>query len=448
MRSGRASQERWDCCGMPESDEQPAEPNAPGGSRAPWRRLSGYVFWTAAGALLPLALDRLLVHPVLNEHLGSDVFGALIWVLGIVSLFGACSAAGFNTLLMRDYAAFPKDRGGLVFRTSLTIALVFSVVIIAITMLGSLRFADEAVLANRWPLYLLFGLFGVIRALSLLLVTNLRIHRRFRTIFLMRLLEAAVLSANLIVAPIQSLWLIGGVYVLSVLALIPIGASRVSDVRGQQRWFDVSAARWMLAGWYAGALINLLNMSQHYLGRVVVGIFIDSTEVAILYAGVAIGSLFVMPVNILSQLALSLLGGQTTFVLRSGRGLLYLAASFAAALLVMVASWLIGPVLIRTLYADLAGETLLFYRWIAIANGCQCLMLAFRPVALKYAPLPLTTGVTASVVAIQVVALFILVPEWGAHGAAVAVCLAASGAAILWTGYYLWVLRLAGRVAS
>ena len=60
-------------------------------------------------------------------------------------------------------------------------------------------------------------------------------------------------------------------------------------------------------GWGAAALLNVLNGSQLYLARIVLGAMASVSEVPILYAGTAMASLFIAPVTVLSSLVLSLL---------------------------------------------------------------------------------------------------------------------------------------------
>ena len=146
-------------------------------------RLGGYAFWTAAGTMLPLAIDRLLIHPTLNQHLGRELFGSLIWVLGIVNWFGSVAAEGFATLLMRDFARQRAEAAGRMFRTALTLTIALSLLIAPLALAVSAVFADDLVTSNGWALYLPLGVFAVLRGISLLLVTNLRIKRMFRTIF-------------------------------------------------------------------------------------------------------------------------------------------------------------------------------------------------------------------------------------------------------------------------
>ncbi|MBJ20215.1 MAG: hypothetical protein CL933_12465 [Deltaproteobacteria bacterium] len=387
--------------------------------------------------MLPLALDRLIVHPILNQYLGKELFGSFIWVLGIVNWFGSVAADGFAMLLLRDFVRQSVEAAGRMFRTAFTLTVVLSLLLIPVALLMSLGIADEMVLSNAWSLYLPLGVFAVLRGTSLLLVTNLRIKRRFRTIFGLRVVEAVVLLGNLVIAPTRSLWLIGIVYAASALFSMPIGAMTSVELRNRMGWLDPQWSRWLMAGWGAGALLNILNHSQLYLSRVVLGALSDVGEVAILYAGTAMGNLFVVPVTVLSTLVLSLLGGREEFVFKGRTRLLYVLTSYGIALSVAIASWFGGRWLVANRYPDLAPETLKFYHWIAIANGCVAVMILMRPVVVKYGRLSATMLIAFITLIVQIVALAVWVPIAQAEGAAIGLATALAVAAALWTGMAL-----------
>ncbi len=407
-------------------------------------RLGGYAFWTAAGSMLPLAIDRLIVHPILNQYLGTELFGSFIWVLGIVNWFGSVAADGFGMLLMRDFARQTVEAAGRMFRTAFVMTIGMSLVLVPIALAVSLTVADDLIIANGLALYLPLGLFAVLRGISLLLVTNLRIKRRFRTIFFLRVVEAVVLLANIWVAPTRSLWLIGLVYAASALIAIPVGSIASIELRARTGWMDANWSRWLMAGWGAGALLNVLNHSQLYLSRIVLGALSDVSQVAILYAGTAMGNLFVVPVTVLSTLILSLLGGRGEFVFSGRTRQLYVTVSYGIALSVGTASWFGGRWLIENRYPDLAPETLKFYHWIAIANGCLAVMILMRPVVVIYGRLSATMLIAGVTFGVQILSLAIWVPIAQAEGAAIGLASALGVAAVLWTVMALRLKPTAG----
>ena len=137
----------------------PGEPDKT--SRVRWlRRMAGYAFWTALGAMLPLALDRLIIHPILNQELGADVFGAFIWVLGIVNLFGNVAANGFVLLLMRDHARQEHAVATRMFRTALILTAILSIIILPVALGASDKpgRACRCIWLLVWELHSLFRL--------------------------------------------------------------------------------------------------------------------------------------------------------------------------------------------------------------------------------------------------------------------------------------------------
>jgi len=395
-------------------------------------RLGWYALWATGGAVLPLVMDRLIVHPVLSKYLGAELFGAFLWVLGIVNLVGSAAAYGFSTLLMRDFARQTPEAAGRMFRTATTLTIGLSLIIVSVALGLSSVFAEESVRSNAWPLYLPLGAFAVLRAISLVLIANLRIKRRFKTIFVLGFAEACVLTLNLVTAPTGSLWLIGCVYVTSIALTLMLCTSVTVEFRSSKGWLDSSWRHWLLMGWGAGALLNALNSSQLYLSRIVLGAIADVGEVAVLYAGTARGGLFVMPVGILASLALSLLGGRKDVVLGGAMRNAYMLLTLGMGVVVAVMAWYGGSFLVTNRYPDLAPKTLEFYHWIAIGNGFMAVMILLRPLVVKYGNLTQMVAVAGASFVTQIVALMVLVPILSAEGAALGRMVSAGVGAALW----------------
>jgi O-antigen/teichoic acid export membrane protein len=115
------------------------KPDIPAGGSPPQYgatalRLGRYALWATGGAVLPLVMDRLIVHPVLSKHLGAELFGAFLWVLGIVNLVGSVAAYGFLTLLMRDFARQTTEAAGRMFRTATTLTIGLSLIIVSVAL--------------------------------------------------------------------------------------------------------------------------------------------------------------------------------------------------------------------------------------------------------------------------------------------------------------------------
>ena len=404
-------------------------------------RLGGYALWTTAGFMLPLVIDRLLILPELNRHLGPDLFGGFVWVLGVLNMFTNIGSAGCAVLLMRQMAAMDRGEAASTTRTAWTLALLLSIAILTLAMLASLPFAPPTVAANVWVMFGPLLAYCIMSGTIQILITVLRIRRRFAFIFALKSIEAGVLLLNLLVAPTKLIWLIGVVYIVSMMLPMIYGMIVTPEFRGRS-WLDRQVVQWLLAGWAGGALISLSESTQRNVARVLVGVLTsDDTQVAVLYAGTSIGNIFVMPVSRLSMLILSLLAGHHAFALKGRKGIQYSIGVAMLMLFVGGSSYFLGGWLVQNRYPDLAEQTLAFYSWIALANAFAAVILMMRPVAIKYAPLWLAAGASVIGALIQIVALLIFIPLYQAEGAALGLSVAAGASSLMWIVTYVFVRR-------
>lgn len=418
--------------------EDPSMPIPPAGRAKRLRRLLGYAGWTFAAAALPLALDRLLVHPFLSRGLGEVRFSALVWVLALINIVGLIGFNGFAILLMRDFATRPIDEGRRLFRTATVLTFGLTVVVISLTVAVAWPWMPGEVRAEAGPLLIGFACYGVVRAVGMILVTHLRIRRRFKWVFVVRAVEAGVLLINLLVVGHESMWLIAIIYIASMLLPLPLGAFAARDVVGPGRWWSTKAARWLMAGWFAGAAISLIDQAQVYIPRLLLGVLgEDFRDVGALYAATAVGVIFVFPVQMLSQLVLSLLGGKSSFVLRGRRGWQYLVLTLVFSVAVGLVTYFAGRWLVRVLYPAQAQTALSFFHYIALTNGMLAVKQMIRPVLLKYAWLSTTVLWSGVALAVQLGAIFLLVPRYQADGAAMAMAISGFVGAVIWVAYFL-----------
>ena len=408
--------------------------------RWPGKKIYGYAAWVAVAGVLPLFVDRLFVHPMLNEALGRDKFGQFIWVLGVIGLFGSCTTVGFSTLLMRDYVNYGILERNKLVRTSISLGAPLTAIIVSLGLVAAIYIPGTVITSGDVSLFVPLGCVAMMRTVSELLVTDLRIGRQFKSIFKLRLAEAGILCLNFFVIPYESYWLIGSVYLISAsCACFFVGRANKGLINAP--WFDRSSAGWLLGGWYAGATINIFSAGTVYISRIVTGVYVDSGEVAVLYAGLAIANIFVLPISVLSGLVLSLLGGEKNFVFSGKSSFLYLVMAVLTGGLSGLAAAFGGPLLLRYLYPDFSHETMRFYPLLAAAAGFQCLVLCLKPVIVKYAPLSRTTILAGFTFALMVCALLLTVPGQGAHGAARASLIATGTSASIWAAYFLWLTR-------
>ena len=404
------------------------------------RRLVGYAFWNAAAFALPLGLDRLVICPALNEHIGVETFGAFVWVVGIVNLFGLATSAGFGNYLMRDLAHRAPEEAKSLLRTVFVASLGMGALVLAASAFGSYWVADEAAQRIAWMLFVPLCTYGVIRCAQEIIIATLRIKRKFSRIFGLKLVEAVVLLAVLIVASSRQLWVVGGIYVASMLFSVLVGAYLIRADIGWGPWWDWRAVRTLSIAWPGLAVSALIDHSVVNSPRIVLGALRDSTAVTELFAGTSMGNLFVLPIGIVGVLVLSLLSSKQDFALAGRRGSLYLAGCLCTAVGVGCASFLIGRMLVVWRYENVSEATLTFYHWIAVANGCAAVIVLMRPVALKYARIRVVAALSVTTLGLELLMLLILVPLAGARGAAISLAISTGVSMTMWLGSF-WLLR-------
>lgn len=391
--------------------------------------------------MLPLMIDRLIILPELNKYLGSEVFGGYIWVIGVLNTFTNLAAAGCSVLLLRDIGKLTPEKASLAVRTALVLTAVLSVVVLSLAATLSLPFAADTVRDNAWVMYGPLVGYCILAEIVQMIITVMRIRRRFIIVFLLKAAEGAVLAMNFWVAPTKLIWLVGLVYVGSMALPLVIGMMVTPEYR-DKGWVDRQTAKWILTGFVGGALITFSESVQRNVARILVGTLTDSTEqVAVLYAGTSIGNIFVMPVSRLSMVILSLLAAHQTFAMAGRKGFQYVGGILMLMVLVGGTSYLAGGWLITNRYPDLADQTLQFYGWIALANAFSAALLMLRPVAIKYAPLTMAAGASVTGAVIQITCQAIFIPIYQAKGAAIGLALSAGISATLWALAYVFITR-------
>ena len=412
------------------------------------RRIGGYAFWNAAAFSLPLGLDRLIVCPALNRHVGADVFGAFVWVIGIVNVFGLATSAGFGNYLMRDLAHRTPEDARRLLRTVFVATAGVGLFVLGACAFGSYWVADEVTRARAWVLYVPLCTFGVVRCLGEIVVATLRIQRLFSTIFVLKAIEGVVLLAVVLAAPSRLLWIVGAIYIVSVLLPLVVGVYLIRADIGWGRWWDGAAARCLRVAWPGLALSALIDHSVVNSPRIVLGALRDNVAVTELFVGTSMGNLFVLPMGILGVLVLSLLSSRTDFALAGRKGMIYLICCLGAAVGVGICSFLLGRLLVVWRYPDVAPATLEFYHWIAVANAGAAVIVLMRPVALRYARIRNIAVLSAATLGLELLMLLILVPLAGARGAAMSLAASSCISMCMWLGCFLVLMRRAARAVD
>lgn len=406
------------------------------------RRWSGYAAWSAAATALPIALDRLVIAPVLNRALPEESFGAFIWVLGIMTMVSTAGGAGFSNLLMRELARREPDDARTLFRTVVTICAVTSALFVGGAAALSYFGAVDAVRRHAPELCGVLAIYGWAGVLQWLPTAHLRVRRRFDVFFWLRAMQAGILALALFAARGAGLMTVCVIYAASQIAPAALNFYLVRADVGRGSWYVGAVARTVWIMWPGLALSAVIESSLVYAPRIVLGMVnADIHAVTILFIATSIGSIFTMPVSIFGSIVLAALAGHRDFALAGRKGWAYLAFCLGVGAAMGVASDVIGRPVIRMLYPDDAAAALGFYHWVALANAAGAGVVLVRPVVLRYARVRHVALLSVGTLAVQLAFLFVFVPLWGCVGAAQALTISGGLGMLMWGWCYVGLLR-------
>ncbi len=412
-----------------------ASDSQPGPARESTRnrviRLGGYTAWTVAALALPLALDRLVVCPILRERFGKEAFGGLMWVRALAYMFGNNLANGFSIPFLRDMIRRTDDEVRIQMRCALALTAAMTSLTMVVVNLVAYFFAGPFVQNQAWAYFVPFTGLAIARSLELVITVRLRVLRRVKQIFLLRAVEGVTLGISAFLLETNVIVVIAGIYFLSAFIPMVLSGYFNRNVLGRGRWWDRNEAIGLLNAAPAGVLMVAIDNAQVYLPIILLGAIAGQNFVSPFYAaGVAYA--FLMPVTYLGVAVLNLIAGKKSFDLHGQRGRLYLSATLGLALIVGVLSYVVGWPLVKYFYPADAPVTFTYFHWFAVANGCASVRSMMRPIGLKFARLWTVVMLSGITLAVQVVALVALIPNWEDWGAAVALAISSAVGMVIW----------------
>ncbi len=404
------------------------------------RRLGGYAFWTAAAFAAPVAIDRLIVYPALNSHFGEALFGAFAWVMAIFDLSRRIVSNGFVITLMRSLGSESAEANQATLRTALLLTALFACPFLIGVAGLSLFFAAGEIREYALSIYPPLLAFSLLFCLQSIMLAGLRSERRFRTIFLVKVVEGAVLCSIVFIVFTKSLLWVALCYVASLAASAAI-LSSLTVYSGTGSWYLPQTATRMLREWPAGGWLTFTEQSRVFAPRIILGILATTSDVGVLVAAMSIGNVIMMPLGMVGTLILSLLSKRKQLAFDRGTLVLFLATVAVAAVLAGFGTQIVGTILLKQLYPKLYDAAIPFFHWIAIGNAAATVVLLVKPVSLRYAAINRMIRYSVMGISVQLFALFILIPPYGARGAAIASALAAATAACAWLAGFSRIYR-------
>jgi O-antigen/teichoic acid export membrane protein len=413
-----------------------------------YARLAWYGGANAVSVMLPLAVDRLAICPLLNRTLGPEIFGALVWVIGMGFVFGSIAGNGIYVTVQRDYAHLSEPEARAASRTLFTWAALLSLGILLACALFSLPAAPEAVRKHAAALFVPQFTAAFFRGLSLPARGLLGLKRQFGRLMLLGLIEAAVILWLFLAARTGSLWIVGAVYIASTAAPLALACWWLPEFIRGEPCRDLALRKRLLKSCGGGGLMTVLDAGQQYAPRLLLGFLAnDTVAVTTLYVATSMASLFSIPVGLISALVLSVIASFSSIEQFRAHARAYLAITLGLAVGVIAASFIVGRWMIVWLYPGVAAGALAIFPWIVLAGGTMVVMLMMRPLAVKFASMRRMWSLPGITLVLQLIGLVVSVPLFGITGAAISLLVTGAASMVMWLANFAWICRQ-GQVAA
>lgn len=409
------------------------------------RRFLGFFLWSAGAFGLPLAIENLFVNPLLAERLPEAAFGAFIWWYGSANLLGLSVGAAFSDVLFRSDCEVAEGERNSVRLGAFLLAATIPLALWVLVALGGDLIGLQVPTISPWACAMFAGLASSRSVQAVVLATH-RIDRRFRLVFVAKLVEAMIqlgMAASLGLAVSSAA--AAEIYFMASLGgtLVGFGCLVISSGLSSPRFLLE-----MVPQVLGFALLGFIDKCSTLAPRVALGLMsADVAEVGTFYKVASISSLFLVPVTLVSGVLRALLARLTLPEVLAGLTMLRVGGVLGGIFLLGVTSVFVGPVIVVHLYPSIGSEELGFYPVIAAANVALALNLMARPVLLRFGAMSLLRRLSIAAFAVQVVSLLFYLREGNATEAAAAFLVSSVLAAALWSASLLGTLRAAARGA-
>jgi O-antigen/teichoic acid export membrane protein len=382
-------------------------------------RLLGYFFWVLADLFLGIGVSRLFLYPVAAYILGAEQFGIFVTALSVAALLGITPQMGLAIGLSRHLVEYPAEQRPRVCATAMRMCHRAMIIIIAVAFLG----IGAAWASQRIPRALLACLAPLILSLyaenqATLLVAELSINRRFRTLAGWSGLRAGCGFAGGLAGAL--LWGSTGL----ACGIAAGNAAAYTVLRWCRReWMrapgDPGAASLLRQVWFHISLASMLGFAGEYVPRLTLSVWGSFEAVSQLYGAVSTVALFLMGSTCCSIFMTHMLAAYKSRAdLSASTRRLYILFSLGVIVGLSVLGQLAGPFLLKVMYPRFAESSrglLAIANW-AIPLASTAIMI--RPLVVKFAPAKSIPVVNACMLAGQLIPCLILVPPYGAAGAA------------------------------
>jgi hypothetical protein len=182
----------------------------------------------------------------------------------------------------------------------------------------------------------------------------------------------------------------------------------------------VEAGRVLRSVWFHISMASMLCAASDYVPRIALGVWGSFEDVSHLYGAISVIALFLIIANCFSVFLTYMLAAFTELAAMSkNKKRLYVLFVAMTVTGLSVSARIIGPFLVVRFYTpDLAMKALPLFDIVAWTLPTVTLAFMVRPLVVKFAPAIAIPAVNACVLAGQLISCLLLVPWFGARGAA------------------------------
>jgi O-antigen/teichoic acid export membrane protein len=407
-----------------------------------FKRYFGYTFWAGLEMAIFVGLPRLVIFPVVAYLLGKEEFGLFIWSLGIVMMLGKAPSGGLETGVIRHMAKLEEPAKHILVSTGLRLCKIAMLVIVAIgiVVLAMARYFWQADVKIIWCLVPLLIFLYSWNLFELQMVLY-RVERRFA----LRLGWSSFLRALLFVALPAAIF--GGVvgmawgYVLGYVVTRIILSWR-QGILFRKSIYDIKLAAVLKHAWFHLTVAGVFAFSSVYIYRVILGAFLPKQYVTILWGATSVIFLCVGPLNILSSLLLSMLGGFARLE-DVGKRQRYtvLGAAILIAVVAPLAAFFAGPFILSVLFPEFANESAQVLRLIIMVIPCVVVTSFSRPFITKFGPIKFIPILNFITLVGHLLPALILIPRFGMKGVVISYNVGHGLTAVARLGALVWTFK-------
>jgi O-antigen/teichoic acid export membrane protein len=398
------------------------------------RRDAGYVFCMFAETAATLAIPRLVLFPLAAYFIGKEQFGVFMTALSVVLIVGTAPSDGLATGLLKHLSDYPQQQAAQFCGTALRLnhrlmisGILLGIFIIIITVIT--RLAPWELLNCLVPLAI--SLYPENQ--FLLILTESRVHRRFRG----RAMWSLLRSGWIFICGLAGVWIDGAAGLAwGFLAgnTIAYAILRFHYRDWYKTVYNPEMAKVLKTIWFQITIASIMTLSGPYLNRIILSAIHSYNDTADLVAATSVMFLFSVPITCLGGLFLSMISKYSSINQFSTRGrFLILMVLLFGVTVIPAAFKLCGPFTVRLMFPKFGENSVRLFSILIWAVSAQTLICFSRPLVIKFAPVRIVPIINGVSMAVTLLPAIWLIPRYATKGAAWAVTIGSVIVGILWS---------------